>query len=209
MFQHPRGLAARTLGVLSVVLAVVLTTGSGAFAASKTVRDTTGDTYSVAGDTPVRASSAIGDIVSVRTTHRARTVVVVVRARDQAGAANVAGVQIRTANRGRDYNLVGMAGGGMKMVDLSRGANGKSLTCRGLRMAFKVAQNTVRAEIPRSCLGNPRWVRTGVMLMSSDTGFASDEDSGFLDVAGLDVVTPSMWNDDDAPLPFGPKVRRG
>ena len=208
MSQHPRGPAARTLGVLSVLLAVVLATGSGAYAASKTVSDTTGDTYSVAGDTPVRASSPIGDIVSVRTTHRAKTVVVVVRARDLA-STNVAGVQIRTAKGGRDYYLVGMAGGGMKMVDLSRGANGRSLTCHGLRMAFKVAQHAVRAEIPRSCLGDPRWVRTGAMLMSSDTDLASDDDTGFVDVAGLDVLTPTMWDDDNASLPLGPKVRRG
>src|SRR4051794_23044907 len=121
MSQHPRGLAARTLGVLSVLLAVVLATGSGAYAPSKTVRDTTGDTYPPPGARPVRAASPIGDIVSVRTTHRAKTVVVVVRARDLA-STNLTGVRIKTAGHGRDYYLVGAAASGMKMVDLSRGA---------------------------------------------------------------------------------------
>ncbi|MDH2416512.1 hypothetical protein [Nocardioides sp. CER19] len=206
MRMPSRALGARLLGVFSVLLAVVLATGQGAYAASKTVRDATGDTYSIAGDTPVRKASAIGDIVSVRTAHRAKKVIVVIRTRGLA-AVNAGFVQIKTSNPGRQYFVSAFAAPGMKSVSLTKGMNSTNdLTCRGLRAAFQIASNTITVQVPRTCLHSPRWVRTGVLLTSTS---ATETDDGYVDVAGLDVVSDNLWNDDSASLPLGPKVRRG
>jgi hypothetical protein len=213
MSKHSRGLAARTLGVLSVILAVVLTTGSGAYAASKTVRDASGDTYASTGDEkPVRTTGPVADILSVTTSHRAKVVVVRIRVRALASAMNIGILEVKTSNPGRPYLLTGVATDNVKVVSLTKGLTGDNeVSCHGVRMAFKPAQHTVLAQIPRTCLGNPRWVRTGALLMSSDdaSGLASDSFGGSVDVAGLDAISDSFWNDDAANLPLGPKVRRG
>jgi hypothetical protein len=57
----------------------------------------------------------------------------------------------------------------LDLVTLRRGGsihrtwqvNGHDRRCPGLRSSVKYHQATVRAVIPRSCLGDPRWVRAG------------------------------------------------
>jgi hypothetical protein len=39
--------------------------------------------------------------------------------------------------------------------------NGARLTCRGLGRHIDYSDETIRFEVPRSCLGSPRWVRVG------------------------------------------------
>jgi hypothetical protein len=40
----------------------------------------------------------------------------------------------------------------------------REVRCPGLRTKRDVGRDTLLLSVPRSCLGNPRWVRAGVVL---------------------------------------------
>jgi hypothetical protein len=216
-----RALGARLLGVLSVLLAVVLTTGQGAYAASKTVRDATGDVYSLTGETPTKATGPDGDITSVTTIHRRREIRVKVRARHLSLDQTLLFAKVRTGPTGPAYFFNGTADIGMRIAIMVKGQE-HFVVCPGIRMAFHAAQGYVMAVIPRSCLGNPRWIRVGAALATTDSLIASlaDEDSdplagdpdapaGTMDIAGVGNLTNAQLNAAAPQLPLGPKVRVG
>lgn len=209
MIKSWRRSVARVLGVLSLLLAVVLLTGQEADAASDVMKDTRRDTYVPTGqdyDHLVLKPSLNGDITSVRTTHGPKAVNVVIHSR-QLRHAKLTMIDIRTsAKHHRRFVLTAVAMNGSKIVGLTRGFN-EEINCRGLRVRFVAAEAAIRAHIPRRCLDNPRWVRTGALLMTF-----SDMESGVpssIDVAGKNVLTDRWWTDSDLQLPHGSRVRVG
>jgi hypothetical protein len=222
MSKQPRRLAARTLGTLSVALAAVLTTGTGAHAASTTVKDATGDLYSLTSETPTEVSGPDGDIVSVTTRHSRRQVSIRVRARHLSLDQTLLLAKVRTGPTGPAYFFSGTADIGMRVALMSKGQE-RLVVCPGIRMVFRPARGYVEAVIPRSCLGSPRWVRTGAALATTDSVIASlgsgdgfdpvDPDgetpSGTIDVAGVSTLTRAQLDVFSARVPLGPKVRVG
>jgi hypothetical protein len=208
-----RRLSARALGALSLLLASVLVTGQGAYAASRTMHDTTDDTYVVTDlastSSPVATDGPKGDITWVRTTHRKKVVGVTVRVRDLPTGLNIAAVVIKTPKHRKPFVLTGIAGYGSKWVTLTKGVDDREVDCDGLRMRFEVRNDVVRGTIPRRCLDNPRWVRTGAVLMVSTDPGDPDSDDQTIDVAGLSTISDEMWQDDSSLPPLGPKVRVG
>lgn len=204
-----RTAAARTLGALSVAVIGVLVTGQGAFAASKTVTDTTGDTYTISNQTPTRTGGAVADIAWVKTAHKSKSVVVTVRALDLGSEVNAEIVEVK-GNKGKPFYVIGVAGPGVKNVILARDLSGKhKVKCSGLRESFSGKTNIVKTTVPRSCVGNPRWVRTGVMLEATTFDAVAGDGSGdfTMDVSGLDDLDGYLRL--GTSLPLGPKVKRG
>ena len=81
------------------------------------------------------------------------------------------------------------------MAELTK-VSGKKVTCKGLRHSIDYDRATVVASIPRSCLGNPKWVKVGVQ-----SGSTSDFNTFYLDDAltnGTVGLNPKV----------GPKVKR-
>ena len=205
----------RALGALSLTLTAVLASAPMASAASRTMHDDTGDTYASTDvdpeAAPVRTPSPVADIVSVRTQHRRGAVVVTIRARELPTGMNAAGIVLKVAKQRKPYVVTGVSGSGLRYVTMTRGATSvRDLKCRGLRMRFDVADNVARATVPRSCLGSPRWVRTGVFLMSTTASTSADSPTMFVDIAGVNTVPDAWWSANALPpLPLGPKVRVG
>jgi hypothetical protein len=221
MSSPSRRLVARTLGVLSCVVGLVLTSSPGALAASRTVPDATDDVYSLTDETPTKVSGPDGDIVSVTTVHGAKNVRVRVRARHLSLDQTILLAKLRTTPGGPAYFFSGTADIGMRMAIMTKG-QARIVVCRGIWMRFRPGRGYVTAVIPRSCLGNPRWVRAGAALMTTDSLVATlaDDDfdpfspdgsapQGTLDIAGVGDVTAAQLNSSSAPLPLGPRVRRG
>jgi hypothetical protein len=208
----------RALGVLSATLAVILTVGQGAFAASRTVSDATGDVYSLTDDAPTKVSGPDGDVVSVTTVHRLRTVRIVVRARHLSLDQTLLFAKIRTSTPGPAYFFNGTADIGMRMAIMTHGQM-RVIRCPGIRMAFHPAEGSVMAVVPRTCLGSPRWVRAGAALATTESmidaladgsdPLGGDAATGTIDVAGLDDLTRGQTNAMTPPLPLGPRVRVG
>jgi hypothetical protein len=206
---------ARTLGVLSVLLAVVLGTASGAHAASKTVRDATGDVYSLTEEAPTKVAGRDGDITSVTTSHRARVVVIKVRAHHLSLDQTLLFAKVRTRPTGPAYFFNGTADIGIRMAIITRG-QAQMLRCPGIRMDFRPTHGYVAAVIPRTCLGSPRWVQAGAALATTDSMIGAPDDfdpfgggtsSGTFDIAGLGDLTVAQVNATAPPLPLGPRVR--
>lgn len=221
MSNQPRALAARTLGALSVLLAVVLATGAGASAASTTVRDATGDVYTLLGNGPTKASGPDGDITSVTVRHSPRLISIRVHASHLSLDQTMLQAKVRTGPHGPVYFFTGTADIGMRIALMSKGQE-KLVMCPGIRMVFRPARGYVEAGIPRRCVGDPRWVRVGAALVTTDSliqALGSDgglddlgegeTPSGTIDIAGVGTLSAAQMNATSMPLPLGPKVRVG
>lgn len=198
----------RACGVLTVLLTVLLATNPEAYAASHVMKDTRQDTYAPSDQDSshlVLKPRANGDITSVRTTHGTKAVNVTIRARELRHA-RLAMIDILTsAEHHRRFVLTAGAVGGQKIISLTRGFN-REIDCRGLRVRLDADLGTIKAHVPRRCINDPRWVRTGVMLMTIDkqTGAPST-----IDVAGRTVLTDRWWNDPTLRVPHSPRVHVG
>ena len=79
---------------------------------------------------------------------------------------------------------------------------GSNLHCVGLERHIDYTANTLRLEIPRSCLSAPRWVRVGVgALRNHET--EADSGESFIDDANRDAAYGELHP------AFGVRVRRG
>lgn len=204
--RSPKAVRARTLGVLSILLAVGLLGSQNAYAASNVMKDARGDTYGIDqdGEHLIPKPSVKGDITSLRTNHTTHAVNLVLRARELR-RSNFAEIDVVTsAAHRRHFMLTAMTFPGSKVIDLTT-RSGREITCPGLRGRIDHAEATIRLHVPRACLDNPRWVRTGAMLMTvAQTG----EQTMTIDVAGKKVLTERWW-DNANHLPYGPRVHVG
>jgi hypothetical protein len=211
---------ARTLGALSCALGLTLTASPAAHAASRTVSDATDDVYSLTAETPTKVSGPDGDIVSVTTVHGRKNVMIRVRARHLTLDQTLLFAKVRTAPAGPAYLFNGTADIGIRMAIMTRGQT-RVVVCPGLWMRFRPSQGVATAVIPRRCLGNPRWVRTGAALATTDSMIATladpgsdplaedPEASGTIDIAGVRAVGIAQMAAASPPLPLGPRVRVG
>jgi len=104
-----------------------------------------------------------GDIVSTRVSHLDRKVRIKIKL-----------AALSRTGRGWDFYYVLRTNIGKRYLDLdaTRGrwagkprltnANDKTVSCTGLSRSIDYVNDAVLVVIPRSCLGNPRWVRVGI-----------------------------------------------
>ncbi|SFB99086.1 hypothetical protein SAMN04487968_1039 [Nocardioides terrae] len=215
-----RASAARTLGVLSCVVGVALTSTPAASAASKTVRDTTDDVYSLTAETPTKVAGPNGDIVSVTTSHGAKNVRIRIQARHLSLEQAVMIAKVRTGPTGPTYFFNGTADIGMRMAVMTRG-EADIVACPGLWMRFRPAKGLVMAVIPRRCLGAPRWAQAGAALITTPSMVATMADDDFdpmtdeaeadgtIDIADVGAVDAGQVSAATPALPLGPRVRLG
>jgi hypothetical protein len=214
--------AACAAATLAAVVSVILGAGTGAYAASATVRDATGDLYSLTGETPAKVSGPDGDITSVTTRHGRRHITIKVRARHLSLDQTLLLAKVRTGPTGPAYFFTGTADIGMRVALMSKRQE-RLVVCPGIRMVFRPARGYVEAVIPRTCVGSPRWIRAGAALattdslikaLGSDDGFDpldgdGETPSGTMDIAGVGALTQAQLGPISAPPPLGPKVRVG
>lgn len=199
---------------LTTVAATIATLGGLTLAASPadaqrhTSHDARGDVVKNALNYPrVEAAKLphrrLGDVTSLRATHGARRVNVAMgHARLDRDAITEGAhlFSLRTSNGPR----IGIA---LEVTDRQVGEaqffrGDQQATCQGLRGRVDYAHQTVRFSVPRSCLGDPRWVRVG------GSTWIITEEGYFIDDAHLDGIpvgsglTRSIY-----PEP-GPRLRR-
>lgn len=155
--------------------ALVLTSGT-AFADTLTKVDAAGDVAKQVEDTTtVDPTVTNGDITRSVIRHGASKVRVKLAFRDLAKTGHLVGLVSVRSNKGRsaarDITIVAGPGayGGRVHVE---NANGKTVTCRTTRTIDYVA-NTLVLEVPRRCLGYPRWIRVGIGVITSPDTFTT------------------------------------
>lgn len=147
-----------------------------------TTTDTTGDVTYVrrVGDQVLPGGAAknraMGDIRTVQVTHTATTVRVLIKyvELNRVGSDHFHVAQIRTPQRSYEVDLYATTGHWRGDPTLYR-ANGTSPRCT-LSWRIDYAANTTTITVPRSCLGNPAWIRAGAAMSNTygDKRFADD-----------------------------------
>lgn len=110
-----------------------------------------------------------GDISAVKITHGTNNVRVLLRFRELNRSGFIEHDYLfRTANRVRILSIEAKAGSWNGRATMRNG-HGIKVRCSVTR-TIDYAANTVLVVVPRSCLGDPRWVRVGAGTITSYDG---------------------------------------
>ena len=147
--------------------------------------------YEPGGMKPLGDTRANADMVRASVAHAPRLVRVKLEYDELARGTDsrIAGVALRTPARERFVlqwgAFQGNPRGDVELYGLGGGDEQKR--CRGLSGAPDYAQDVVRLEIPRPCLGRPRWVEFVALGQTMGTG---DSEDLYGDIAGVDRWAP-------------------
>jgi hypothetical protein len=163
--------------------------------------DAVGDVYANVGEADTYAPApdrAIGDVVSNTIKHKKRAVLLQLAYRDLVnnGEIDTHVFFIRTSRMTRTVRLYASSSNPGGKAVMYKGKNNK-VRCH-VRRHIDYTLNTAKVVVPRSCLGNPRWVKVGMgSVMFSGT---TPADTTWVDDA-LSTGT-------DGAAVWSPKVRR-
>jgi hypothetical protein len=124
--------------------------------------------------TPQPAVKGI-DVVKSVVKHTRKKVAVKVKMRDlgRLGATEFAELSaVMETDRKPHSAFVFKGGSGPTGFELVRGK--KTIKCRGAKKKFSAAKDVVRMSLPRSCVGNPRWIRVTVAVFATNTDFPNE-----------------------------------
>lgn len=187
--MNPRLLLATSLALVAVPLA-----GAPAGAAKDVDADAAGDVVQLADVDQAAPDISVGDVTRFTTDHRKRFLLLTTTLAEVPTSGWFFETwSVRTPKRTYTYTL-----------HLSDPVAGRPALrgsaqpqCAGLLTELRPAQHAVVARVPRSCLGNPAWVRTGtgVSVVVDDVQYVDD--------ARVDGA-PDVYA-----IKLGPKVRVG
>lgn len=203
--RHAAVLAALT----ALTVALVPTT---ARAESVVVEDAVGDVVTLVSDpflvsgsdVPVPApDSTTADITSTTVDHRFRRLDVTMAVRDvRRSFSDTVVMRVRTPQRG--FTVWAERRGSQTVTSLA--GRRSELTCRRLATTVDRTTDTIRVSLPTACIGDPRWVQVGVILVSSDVHH--DPETGDEVIASLDDPFSAVFDPEAGPR-LGPQVVRG
>ncbi|WP_408895993.1 hypothetical protein ACJ5H2_13870 [Nocardioides sp. R1-1] len=199
--RHLLPTAGLTLGLTATLLV-----GSGGVAAAQTWThtDATGDVldltlsdHDVVGAAPA-PDRAEGDVHTVVVKHTRGKVKVRTAMRALPAARGWVTVGHIVTPHGRyEARAIFLVEGGRSLFLVRKPGRKESLArCSGLRGVFDRTGGTVSLRVPRSCLGNPRWVRVNVSVYDWNGDFSTYAD---------DAMDPAGWEQQV----LSPKLRRG
>jgi hypothetical protein len=197
----------RTLAALTGAAALTvagMSPASGAFWAHNdavgdvVVRTSMGTT--VSGPHPAPANSDT-DITRFTARHTARRVVLKTTLRDITTVSGEMAYEIRTGKRHyRVHQRLGSGWTAPAAFVLVDNGSGEAVRCSGVRHSVDRTTEQVVVNIPRSCLGRPRWVRVrAVAVMLMHPGAAVFWDDALRD----------GWPVNEPPPAFSPRIQRG
>lgn len=215
MIRTPRRLALLA-AALPLVLVPLATTGA-AEAATWQHRDATRDVLRLSMTEDVEdgrpdPADASADIRRIAVRHTGSQVRIDLGYRDLRGGDSMLAASLVTP--GGRYELTAMRSPDLRMlmlmpVDADGSASGSSeeeyTDCRGKRIRYDAKKDTITVAIPRSCLGDPEWVRVGAIFIAGNLTTLEDDSPLFYDDAlrkggGLRAMGGPK---------LGPKVRVG
>lgn len=164
-------LVQRSIAVAVLSFALPIAVGSAAHAETWSRTDSAGDVLALSSDVDGAGQrdphNRTADIRRVSVRHAARTVIITLRVRDLRGGDSMLLGAVATPDE--RYDLMVMRGSDFRMFMLepsSSEPDGAGSTCRGKRLEHATAQDRIRITIPRSCLGDPAWVRVGATYLT-------------------------------------------
>ena len=170
----------RSALVAAATVALVVPSGS-ALADTVVRKDQAGDVSKSVGDTTTPdPSRKNGDITRSVIKHQGSSVRVKIKHRDLVRSGNIITVVSVRSSKGkkaqRTFSIVAVPGGYAGKV-LVENAKEKTVSCR-TKHTISYRKNTTELVIPRSCLGNPKWVKVGIGVITAtkdlETAYADD-----------------------------------
>jgi hypothetical protein len=118
-----------------------------------------------------------GDVTQVAVDHRRTKVVIELYTRARITGAFGINAVVRTP--GQHYMLMSFRMPGMGGTQLMTLSDEPDRRCTGLKRKLIADKTAVRLTVPRSCIGDPRWVRVGATLSTFGlfTGEGYDDDA--------------------------------
>lgn len=152
------------VAALVVVLTALVVVAAPAHAGRQTTKDATRDVYKIpAGGTPsIARSNRLHDIVRAGTVHRGPTLRLWLQVRRLPDAGYVATWDVKTPNA--RWALHHDTRGGTVYTSLFHFHGPEVLDCGGLRGKALPRKDRVQVTVPRSCIGNPGWIRFGASM---------------------------------------------
>lgn len=159
----------RPLTVTVIALVAVPALAAPAHAALWSKADPTGDVFSEA-TFAAEPGIAEGDIVRGNIRHQDRRVLYRIRMRQVTAALPRTNLIRITTDEGLVRGVRMISDAGVMQPDLLALVNrdGDQVRCPGLWAGNDPNLDVVTVIVPRSCLGYPRWVRTGVTAITRD-----------------------------------------
>lgn len=198
------GTLLRMLSILGLAVALLLGSAGLASADSWSHTDATGDVLDLAlADHDVTGTSAVpdraeGDIHTVAVKHaRSQVRIRTLMRALPVGRGWVTVGHIVTPRARYEVRGVFLSEGGRALVLVRKPGRKETATrCAGLRGVFDRSSGLVGMRVPRSCLGNPRWVRVNVSVYDWNGDASTYADDG---------MDPVGWEQQV----LSPKLRRG
>ena len=186
-------------GTVASLTAAALLLPATAHADKAVHRDAVGDVVSVDESEEITPApdQKRGDVTRTVANHRAQRVTFKVKMRELPRRASMHGVSTRIVTKQRSYSLDILRVPGLGKDPVLSTRRGKVIECDGLTDTRNDKRRTVSFSVPRSCLGNPRWVRLGSRVFHMSNGTKA-----FLDESHRDGL------DRPRNIAVGPKVRR-
>lgn len=152
------------VSTVSAALAVAMLPFAASPAAAETQRstDAAGDTSTEDGPGPGQATA---DIVAFRSHHGEKRVTVRLDMAAMRDSGKFYATAVIKTNDGTRYavNYGRTRRGEVEGIDVVRGPldKGKVVRCEGADGQFLLDEKALRISVPRRCVGNPGWIRTG------------------------------------------------
>jgi hypothetical protein len=174
--------------LIALTSALIVSVSAPALADSATIRDPKGDVY-LSNDGPASSYKPVGskpntDLLRTRVKHTRTSVRLTIRYQNLARDASKFisyDAELRVPGGEIFHGLVvvdpGLASGYVNVTDADYVVDE---ACTAGRVQVRPAEGRVLVRIPRSCLGDPRWVRFGGTALSIATG---KKDKTYLDNA--------------------------
>lgn len=157
------------------IIAALVAGAPGAYAAENVSRDPAGDLVDQETDDPA-PEVKIGDITKVTTKHGARVLTLTTTFVERTDGSVAWRVVTPKRNFFIDMVMFGFPERYVTPTLQDRG--GKRIKCRNLRrVELPKRSRSIKVRVPRKCLGNPRWVRTGSIASAVIDGIQYADDA--------------------------------
>lgn len=168
----------------SLAAALALFPGPGAAGETFFHQDPAGDVVSVAIDAgpnlehiaTLKPRRAHGDIVSMRSLHATRRVIVGLRFRNIKPTGDMSHSLVFRTDRARYFLQIEHTGGRVQFTFFYNESRDSIVRCGGLKIHVGVRTDRLGVSVPRGCLNRPRWVRVGGETYTSSGSGTFDYD---------------------------------
>ncbi len=169
-------------GALALLTTMAVLVPSAAVADSYVHSDPAGDVRRFATHTATTSTAAPdrdeGDVLSSSVAHGKKRVTMAMRAEELPSTGDGVSYLFRIGTKHKVRRLFIETGPGRwQGAKFFTKDNNKQTKCRGIRWSINYTTDVIVTSVPRRCLGKPKWVRVGMVLIAFEEPADFDDDA--------------------------------